>query len=169
MEQYFMPKESDFENLRLCLDNYLAESISIGDCGGFNPDGTYRLKGKTKISECLEGRFLDFKKDKSGLYIIIDSEEVFHFPLDDYGKGFSLEYERKESTGEGRERIVVLGRGTDPYDPELPKPRKSFLKNVFDDHLIEICFRGRVYLKEFSYWRENKFQKYWCVDTKAPL
>ena len=65
MEQYWLPKESDFENLRLCLDNYPTEKIYIRDRGGYNPDGSYRTQGLTKVSESLEGKSLDFRKDKS--------------------------------------------------------------------------------------------------------
>jgi hypothetical protein len=43
MEQYWMPKELDFENLRLCLDNYSVENIFIRDCGGYREDGSFRF------------------------------------------------------------------------------------------------------------------------------
>ncbi|MEA3514766.1 MAG: hypothetical protein U9R34_04780 [Nanoarchaeota archaeon] len=37
MDQYWMPKELDFENLRLCLDNYQSDFLYIrlvGSMGG---------------------------------------------------------------------------------------------------------------------------------------
>ena len=86
MEQYWMPKKLDFKNLRLCLDNHSADFLYIRLVGSAG--------GTVKINEKLEGRKLDFRKDKSGLYLFIDSSDVFHFPLNDYQKGFSLAYER---------------------------------------------------------------------------
>jgi len=76
-----MPRELDFENLRLCLDNYEAIRLFIRDCGGIREDGKYHPQGRVKISEDLEGKTLDFLKDDSGLYLLVDSNEVFHFPL----------------------------------------------------------------------------------------
>ncbi|MBS3139845.1 hypothetical protein J4479_02475 [Candidatus Woesearchaeota archaeon] len=86
MEQYWMPKKLDFRNLRFCLDNYEADCLFIRLIGA---------KGGTiKVDENLEGRKLDFHKKSSGLSLLIDSENVFHFPLKDYKldtvKGFSL-------------------------------------------------------------------------------
>lgn len=166
MEQYWMPKRLDFKNLRLCLDNYPADFLYIRDCGGVREDGKYHSQGRTKVNEKLEGRILDFKKDKSGLYILVDAVEVFHFPLKSYHKGFSLAYERIKPTDDGIGRMVVLSTGIDPYDPELPEPRRSFLRQVLDDHLLEIFFKGRINLKFHSWW-EKPHWKYWCVDTGA--
>lgn len=153
-----MPKKLDFKHLRLCLDNYQANHLFI------------RLKGSsggtTKVNENLEGRTLDFCKNKSGLYFLIDSEEVFHFPLKDYDseftKGFSLAYERIRPTEDGIGRMVALGTGIDPYDTNLPEPRRSFLRNVLDDHLVEIFFNGRVHLKFHSWWKKPHW-KYWEI------
>ncbi len=153
-----MPKRLDFKNLRLCLDNYETDWIQIRDCGGHNPDGSYRSQGLTKVDESLENRTLDFRKDDSGLYFLIDGKEVFHFPLKDYDKGFSLAYERIKPTGE----IVMLGTGIDPYDSNLPEPRRSFLRHVLDDHLLEIYFKGRINLKFHSWWKKPHW-KYWTV------
>jgi hypothetical protein len=155
MEQYWMPKRLDFKNLRFCLDNYTADFLYI------------RLKGASggtvKINEDLEGKKLDFRKRKSGLYIIIDSTEVFHFPLKDYEKGFSLAYERIEPTADGVGRMVILGQGIDPHDSSLPEPRRSFLRTVLDNHLMEIFFKGKVNLKFHSWWIEPHW-KYWTID-----
>lgn len=166
MEQYWMPKKLDFKNLRLCLDNYQTEWIYIRDCGGYNPDGSYRMQGLTKVNKNLEGKSLDFRKDKSGLHILIDNGEVFHFPLKRYDSedtnGFSLAYERIKPTEDGIGRMVMLGTGIDPYDPKLPEPRRSFLRHIFDDHLVEIFFKGRVNLKFHSWWKKPHW-KYWKV------
>ena len=128
MEQYWMPKRLDFKNLRLCLDYYTVKRIYIRDCGGIREDGMYHLQGMQKVNVELVGRNLDFKKNKTGLRILIDSEEVFHFPLKDYTKGFSLAYYRVQPTEDGIGRMVMLGTGIDPYDPNLPYPQKSFLR-----------------------------------------
>jgi hypothetical protein len=157
MEDYFIPKELDFEALRFCLDNY-------------QPTGLYiRLKhsygGAVKVNEGLEGRKLDFRKDDSGLHFLIDSKEVFHFPLKDYDGelqgSFSLEYERIKAD-DGVESLVIIQKGEDPYDPSLPEPRNSILRNVLDNHLLEITFKGRVNLKFHSWWHKPHW-KYWMV------
>ncbi|MBU1199817.1 MAG: hypothetical protein KKF46_07510 [Nanoarchaeota archaeon] len=155
MEQYWMPKELDFENLKLCLDNYSPDFLYIRLVGS--------MGGITKVNERLESRMLNFRKDKSGLYMLIDSDEVFHFPLKDYQKGFSLAYERIEPTEDGIGRMIMLSQGVDPYDPNLPEPRKSTLRTVLDDHLMEIDFEGRINLK-FHSWRDKPHGKYWTID-----
>lgn len=162
MEQYWMPKELDFEHLRFCLDNYSADRIYIRDCGGYNPDGSYRAQGLGKVNESLEGKSLDFRKDKSGLHMLIEGEEVFHFPLKDHTKGFSLAYERIRLTDDGIGRLVMSSTGVDPDDPELPEPNSSFLRNIFDNHLIEIFFNGRIPL-EFHSWQKEPHWKYWMI------
>ncbi|MBU2561835.1 MAG: hypothetical protein KKD17_06055 [Nanoarchaeota archaeon] len=162
MEQYWMPKRLDSRNLRMCLDNYIAERIQIRDCGGVREDGKYRAQGMQKVSENLEGRTLDFRKNKSGLYMLIDAEEAFHFPLKDYPKGFSLGYERIIPTEDGIGRMVMLGTGVDPYDPALPEPRRSILRTVLDHHFMEISFKGRVHLRFHSWWQKPHW-KYWTI------
>ena len=162
-----MPIELDFENLRMCINNYPAERLFIRDCGGYNQDGSYRAEGLTKVDENLEGRTLDFRRDESGLYMLIDSDDVFHFPLKDIGTregdGFSLAYERIKETGDGIGRMVMLSTGVDPYDPNLPEPRRSLLRHILDDHLMEIYFKGRINLK-FHSWYEKPYWKYWTID-----
>lgn len=159
MEQYLMPKKLDFKNLRICLDNYKAETLFIRLWGSGG--------GTVKVSETLGNRKLDFKKNKSGLYFLVDSKEVFHFPLSDYYqtnvKGFSLAYERIQQA-DGIDKLVMLSTGFDPYDSTLPEPRRSFLRHVIDDHLLEIYFEGRIPLKFHSWWKECKW-KYWTVRT----
>ncbi len=157
-----MPKELDFKNLRLCLDNYQTDMLFIRDCGGYNDDGSYRIRGLEKVNESLEGKKLKFKKDEKGLHILVDSMEVFRFPLEQYYKGFSLAYERIEPTEDGIGRLVMLSTGINPYDPNLPEPRRSFLRNVLDNHLIEIYFKGRINL-EFHSWMQEPHWKYWTI------
>ena len=149
MEQYWMPKELDFENLRFCLDHYAADYLFIrltGSSGGTN-----------KVNENLEDKTLDFRKDKSGLYLLVDSSEVFHFA-----------YERVQPTEDGIGRMVILGYGIDPYDTTLPEPRRSFLRTVLDNHLMEIFFKGRVDIKFHSWW-DKPHWKYWTVDESSFL
>lgn len=155
MEQYWMPKKLDFKNLKLCLDNYPADSLFIRLVGS--------MGGTTKVNEKLQGRTLDFRKEKSGLYMLVDSNKIFHFPLKDYEKGFSLAYERIKPTSDGIGRMVMLSRGVDPYDSQLPEPKRSFLRTVLDDHLMEIFFKGRINLKFHSWWIKPHW-KYWTID-----
>ncbi len=158
MEQYWMPKKLDFKNLRLCLDKYPADFLYVRLIGSKG--------GRVKVNECLENRTLDFRKDSSGLYLLIDSDEVFHFPLKDYTKeytkGFSLAYERIKPTEDGIGRMVMLSHGVDPYDKSLPEPQRSFLRHVLDYHLVEIFFKRRVNLKFHSWW-EKPHWKYWTI------
>jgi hypothetical protein len=151
MEQYWMPKELDFKNLRLCLDNFEVDSLYIRLTGSRG--------GTVKVNEELENRILDFRKDKSGLYMVIDSDEVFHFPLKGYQKGFSLAYERFKKD----EGMVILGGEVDPYDSNLPEPNKSILRTALDGHLMEIYFKGRIPIKFHSWWVKPHF-KYWTID-----
>lgn len=160
MEQYWMPKKLDFKNLRSCLDNYFADFLYIRLVGSSG--------GTVKVNENLNGRAFNFRKDPSGLYMFIDSNEVFHFPLKDYQKGFSLAYERIEPTEDGVGRMVMLGHGIDPYDHSLPEPQRSFLRTVLDDHLMEIFFRGRVNLKFHSWWVKPHW-KYWTIDKPGNI
>lgn len=164
MEQYWMPKKEDAVNLRRCLDWYSPEHLYIRDCGGVRADGRYSARGMDKVDVPLAGRTFDFHKDRNGLHLLIDEDEVFLFPLRDYSKGFSLAYERVEETDDGIGRMVMLGTGIDPYDRSLPEPRRSILRNVLDAHLIEISFKGRVDLRFHSWWEEPHW-KYWAVDT----
>ena len=150
-----MPQKLDFKNLRLCLDNYQADFLYIRLVGSAG--------GTVKVNESLEDKTLDFKKNKSGLHMLINSKEVFHFPLKHYDKGFSLAYERITPTEDGIGRMVCLSTGENPYDTNLPEPRRSFLRTVLDDHLMEIFFKGRINLK-FHSWYEKPHWKYWTVE-----
>nr|MBA4405392.1 hypothetical protein [Nanoarchaeum sp.] len=164
MEQYYMPKHLDFKNLRFCLDNYKPTFLYIRDCGGVREDGIYSPRGRVKVSEDLTDKILDFRKDDSGLYMLVDSRQVFHFPLlKEYLKGFTMAYERIEHTEEGVGRMIMLCQGIDPYDSELPEPRKSTLRIVLDYHLMEIDFEGRIDIK-FHSWLKKPYWKTWTVD-----
>ena len=160
MEQYWMPKKLDFENLRLCLDNYSPDFLCIRLVGS--------MGGTVKVNERLNGRMLNFKKNKSGLYMLIDSNIVFNFPLNDYQKGFSLAYERIEPTKDGIGKIIMLSHGVEPYDPYLPEPTKSTLRTVLDNHLMEIDFEGRINLKFHSWWNKP-YWKYWIIDKPGSI
>jgi len=150
-----MPKELDFENLRLCLDRYQANHLYI------------RLKGShgggVKINEKIGSRTLDFRKDWTGLYFLIDSKEVFHFKLESYGKGFLIAYERFENV-DGIERIVVMSKNENPDDPTLPEPKYSVLRSVIDSHLLEIAFNGKMPIKFHSWWNKKAEWKYWTIS-----
>lgn len=158
MEQYWMPKKLDFKNLRRCIDNYEANELFIRLVGSKG--------GTVKVSENLEDKMLSFRKDNSGLYFFVDSKEVFHFQLQGYYqddvKGFSLAYERVQKIN-GVDRLIMLGTGINPYDNKLPEPKRSFLRHVLDDHLLEIYFAGRVHLKFHSWWDKESRWMYWAV------
>ncbi len=164
MEQYWTPDKLIFETLEFCLENYPPTNIYIRDCGGYRENGKYDWAGKTKVRKKLENRTLYFKKDDSGLHMLVDSDEVFHFPLKDYHKGFSIAYERIDSEG----RLIMLSGGIDPYDPNKPKPRQSTLRIILDAHLMEIDFEGRIELKFHSWWDKPYF-KYWTVEKPKDL
>ncbi|MBT6995401.1 hypothetical protein HN865_02985 [Candidatus Woesearchaeota archaeon] len=162
MEQYITTSELYLENLRNCLDWYTARSIFIRDCGGIREDGEFHCAGLKKVREDLEEKKLDFRKNDSGLHILIDSDEVFHFPFQDVGtregKGFSIAYERIDADG----RMMFI-QGKDPYDLNLPEPCGSMARDIIDDHLIEISFKGRINLK-FHSWMQKPHFKYWTVE-----
>jgi hypothetical protein len=155
MEQYWMPKRLDAKNLRLCLDNYHADFLYIRLIGS--------MGGTVKVNENLRGRILSFQKRRTGLFLYIDRSAVFHFPLIDYQKGFSLAYQRIIPTDDGIGKMVMLSTGIDPYDPTLPPPRRSLLRIMLDHHLMEIFFEGRVHLKFHSWWQEPHW-KYWGIE-----
>lgn len=155
MEQYWMPKELDFENLRFCLDNYPIDSLRIGDCG---------VHGITKINEKLNRRILDFRLE-NGLDILIDNGVVFHFDLRDYDKGFSLAYERFFEDGS---MYVQRGIPDNPDNEGLPKPRRSFFRIALDSNEMEIFFGGRIPIKFHSWWHKP-YWKYWTVDKSDKL
>ncbi len=149
-----MPKEDDVVNLQVCLDQYTPERLFIRLVGSRG--------GDVKVNESLEGKTLGFRNEEDGWHLLIDTREVFHFPLDNYQKGFSLAYERITPTEDGIGRRVMLGTGENPYDPELPEPRRSILRNVLDEHLLEIYFKGRVDVRFHSWW-ETPHWKYWTI------
>lgn len=152
-----MPKKLDFKNLRLCLDNYSADFLYIRLMGSRG--------GTVKVNESLENKTLDFKKVSSRLHLFIDSNEVFHFPLKDYQKGFSLAYERFFEDG----RMHIPGGIADePYNENLPEPSRSCLRTVLDNHLMEIFFKGRVNLKFHSWW-DKPYWKYWTLDKPGNI
>jgi len=90
---------------------------------------------------------------------------MFHFPLDDYQKGFSLAYERIFDDG----RMHIPGGISDnPYDTNLPEPKRSFLRHVLDGHLMEIFFKGRVNIIFHSWWIKPHW-KYWTIDKPGNI
>jgi hypothetical protein len=155
-----MPKNLDFKNLRLCLDNYQPDFLFIRLMGSSG--------GTVKVNEYLKDKKLDFRKDKFGLHMLINSSEVFHFPLKDYIKGFSLGYERFEPIKNGVERMIMLSHGINPYDSSLPEPRRSCLRTVLDNHLMEVFFEGRIHIK-FHSWFEKPHWKNWNIDKPKDL
>lgn len=149
-----MPKSLDFEHLRYCLDNYKAKRLFIRLIGSYG--------GTRKVNEDISNKNLDFKKDNSGLYFTLDNQNVFHFPLRDlHSKGFSLAHKRKDKDG----KILFLNFPYEPYNPDLPEPEISILRTIFDNHLLEITFEGRVDIDFHSWWVKPHI-KYWKIRQK---
>lgn len=166
MEQYLLPKELDFVNLRYSLEHYQPERLFIRDCGGYRTDGEYHSEGLVKVCEDLAGKTLDFRKNRRGLTFLIDESEVFHFLLADYAGGhpwgFTLAYERIAPTEDGVGRMILPSTGIDPDDKNLPEPRTSTLRHILDKHLLEISFPGRIPL-HFHSWHQKPHWKLWTI------
>lgn len=157
MEQYWMPKHLDFKNLRKCINTYQANELFIRDCGGYRSNGKYSMHGLSKVNQNLKNKKLDFRKDKSGLCLLINKKEVFHFTLKNHYKGFSLAYERlKESFP------IILQTGLNPNNPALPEPNRSFLRTVLDNHLMEIYFKGKIPIKPYNGKFKEQYQQ-WTI------
>ncbi|HYD03006.1 MAG TPA: hypothetical protein VEC16_01790 [Alphaproteobacteria bacterium] len=157
MEQYWMPRTKDFQNLRTALNNYECTNIFIRDIGSHG--------GKCRLNENLGDKKLTFKvhlKNKI-LEFLIDSNKAYDLDLKSYytknQMGFSLAYERIRPDNS----IVMLSQGIDPYDKELPEPKSSTLRQCIDEKLLEITFKGRVHLEFYSWWQKKKDLKYWKV------
>ncbi len=158
MEQYWTPKELDFEHLALCLKAYTPNHLFIRDCGGFREGGRYSPIGKVFVSESLENKSLTFLQKGDELSFFIDGTRVFSFPLQNYYKGFSVAYERRNAQG----ILIALSTGIDPYDSSLLEPETSMLRNIIDDHLLEITFKGRIHL-QFHSWQKGSDGEYWKI------
>jgi len=149
-----MKKEHDFDSLRYCLNNYKVNGIFIRLIGS--------MGGDTKVRTSLTSKLLDFKKDDSGLKFFIDSKEVMHFPLKDYTKGFSLQYERFHDDG----RIFFYnGIPNNPNEKGLPKIENSIFRGALDWHLVEISFKDKIPLKKDG-WLNKPYLNYWRMDKK---
>jgi hypothetical protein len=151
MEQYWLRKEDDWKHLRLCLNNHEPDWLYIRLVGSRG--------GDVKVNEDLTGRTLDFKTGEDGLHMLIDSTLAFHFPLEQYWKGFSLAYERFDDNGVMH---IEGGIPDEPYSPLKNEPVRSFLRTVLDEHLMEIFFKGRVYI-DFHSWWEEPYWKHWKI------
>lgn len=162
MEQYWMRKKDDLKNFKRALKFYKPTNIYIRDCGGTNPDGSFRCHGLKKLNQDLESKVLQFEKLDNRLYACIDGIKVFTF--DNFNKrykGLSLAYERTEKTKDGP-RMVMLSTGFNPYDCHLPEPDSSILRTIIDDHLMEITFPGRVNIQQDGWWIKPHWL-YWKI------
>ena len=158
MEQYWMSGRLDWKHLRMCLDFYRPESIDIRKVGS--------LGGERFVDVKLGRKRLDFDKGPNGLTILIASKPVFRFPLRDHSqnKGFSLAYERFWSDG----CMYFDSHGRDPY-AAVPAVKRSFLRHVLDDCLLEIYFPGKIPLK-FHRWAypDERTWKLYRIDERRP-
>ena len=162
MEQYWMRKRNDLSNLKRALRHYTPTNIYIRDCGGYNPDGSFRAQGLRKVNQDLEGKLLQFVELHNNLFVCINKSRIFTFNnFSKRYKGFSLAYERTEQTKDGP-RMVMLPSGFNPYDCHLPEPDSSILRTIIDEHLMEITFKGRVHLKQDG-WLIKPHWLYWNI------
>ena len=60
------------------------------------------------------------------------------------------------------------GISDNPYDTNLPEPKRSFLRHVLDGHLMEIFFKGRVNIIFHSWWIKPHW-KYWTIDKPGNI
>ncbi|PIN71031.1 hypothetical protein COV77_04100 [Candidatus Pacearchaeota archaeon CG11_big_fil_rev_8_21_14_0_20_30_13] len=144
MTQYLMRKERDSENLKNAIKNY--EPL------WFNVRPFSLGNAKTKVSEDLLGKKFNFLF-LDGLKFSSD-RDLICLPLKDYKFGFKTEYQNKNGS-----RIYPYY--DDPNDPLLLEVSLTCLRNVIDDLLIEISFKGKIKLEMELYTNRRK---YWKIE-----
>lgn len=143
MGQYMLNKKKNFENLQNAINNYETHSILISP---------FSLGNRTElIFKNLEGKLFNFSVGKE-LSFFIDKEKIISLHLNGPHRPFKIEYQN--------ERFQRLwNEDYHPEDPNLPNPTYSTLRNVIDDLLIEIRFKGKIKLNldetigNTDYWK----------------
>lgn len=141
-----MYMEQDAENIRKALSMYTPIYIFIRDCGTKD-----RFKGLTKVSLPLENKKFHIRFGNT-LDVMVDDEVVWCGEFNDsYFKGFSCAYERVDAKG-------VMYFPPYPHDtpnnPTYPHVQTSMLRNIIDNHLIEVTFKEKIELeKEQEFWK----------------
>ena len=110
MEQYELPRRSFLKNIRKALKHVKPEAIFIRFVGSRG--------GGVMVNEDLTNKTLSLFRAKDGLKILIDGKEgFFHYAHSSYPNP------QEPYTG--------------PEDPALPPVRKSILRSVNREYLIE--------------------------------
>jgi len=155
MTQYLMRKEKDSKNLKNVIKNY--EPL------WFNVRPFSLGNAKTKVAEDLRGKKFNFLF-LNGLKFSSD-RDLIYLPLNDYKYGFKMEYRNEEGLFEPPEGRRIYPFELYPDDPSMPEVYQSVLRNVIDDLLIEISFKGKVKLEYDD--KKEKYSKlvinYWKV------
>lgn len=133
MTQYLMRKENDFENLGKAIKSY--EPLFFHASLKFSRS---HKKDKIRINENLEGKDFSFYFDNG--VVFSSDRKILYLPLTEYHEGFRLEY-----CDNYHRRIYPYDFY--PDDPKMPEVERSVFRNVIDDLLIEISFKGKIKLE----------------------
>lgn len=140
MGQYILHPEKDFENLEMAIKNYPLHSILISPFSLGNR--------KEVLYKDLEKSILNFSVENE-LTLYVDNKEFFKFNLDK-NHCFKIEYQDKK-------KMRLWIPNYHPDEPNLPTPIYSALRNVIDDLLLEIWFKGKIKIEpetsNFQYWK----------------
>ena len=143
MTQYLMRLEKDSENLNSAIEKY--ENLFFFA----RPAFTSGIE-MSPIVENLDGKKLKFIF-QNGLKFSSDKDLIF-LPLKDYKFGFKVEY---QSENESR----MYPYYDNPNNSTMPSVYFSCLRNVIDNILIEISFKGKIILERdisrrgVDYWK----------------
>lgn len=139
MSQYWMHRKDDSKNLHHCIDNYECIEVFIRRVGSYG--------GEVKLTKKMNRNKLEVKYEKGLIKVIIDGNLGFScIDADDSFKGFSIEYRNEH--------------GMPYWDMKHPSDDQevyqSVLRNIWDNHLVEISFKGKIPLEE-----DGEFYKNW--------
>ena len=137
MQQYLMPRELDYQNVRKCLDNYVPTKIYLRLMAS--------MGGTVKVDETLEGRTLDILEVDDNWSFLIDGSEVIRLSPRETRWGVSMAYEVTDGNG-----CKVYSTTIAPDDPAFPEAQESVLRYDLEWHLLEITFKGRIPLQFHS-------------------
>ena len=140
-----MRKSKDSNNLKNTIKNH--EPL------WFNVRPFSMGKAKTVISDDLRGKKFNFLFS-DGLKFSSD-KELIYLPLKDYQHGFRMEYRDNKGIFEPPEGMRIYPLEFYPDDSSMPEVYQSVLRNIIDDLLIEISFKGKVRLEY-----DDKKEKY---------
>lgn len=144
MGQYMLKNSKDFIELKNAIKNYKAHSILISP---------FSMGDRTElIKVCLENKIFEFSI-KNNLSFFANKKKIISLIPDKPRRPFKIEYQDKNFA-----RLWI--NNYHPMDSHLPIPTYSTLRNVIDDLLIEIRFKGKIKIK---YDHEEDGQTYWKI------